>query len=206
MPNRILFNDTAENMQVQVFGSNEGDIQPLKVDASGNLLVNGTIAGQVTIDTTTIPLNVAATEALPVKVEGDVTIDTTTPLNVVASADAPLPVMVAKRETVSVGPDNFTGNGTDVMTAAEDVLALSDYTYFIRHEGLLGAAPIKVQVQISPDKDNDALWVNSPDVAVEIPVGGNGVVVSEFYLQYIRLLITDLVNDSTATVYFQGQY
>ena len=114
--------------------------------------------------------------------------------------------MVAKRETVSVGPDNFTGNGTDVMTAAEDVLALSDYTYFIRHEGLLGAAPIKVQVQISPDKDNDALWVNSPDVAVEIPVGGNGVVVSEFYLQYIRLLITDLVNDSTATVYFQGQY
>lgn len=39
MPNRIIYNDPAQNMQVQVFATDGESNQPLQVDEEGNLLI-----------------------------------------------------------------------------------------------------------------------------------------------------------------------
>ncbi len=157
MPNNLVFNDSAQNLKVQIYGITSGaSITGLLVDNSGNLQVGGsvaaTIANTVTVtansfdiralssvtDTVSVTGSVSATIANTVTVTGQVTV-TANSFDIRALSSATDTVSVTGSVSATIA-NTVTVTGQVTVTANSfDIRALSSATDTVSVTGSVNA-------------------------------------------------------------------
>ncbi|EYE89499.1 hypothetical protein Q428_02440 [Fervidicella metallireducens AeB] len=124
MPNNIIFNDSAQNLKVQIYGSNTNT--PLQVDGSGNMFVN--VANNVTV---TGAVNVSNTVEIRALTYTTDTVTVTGAVNVANSVDI---------RALSYTVDSITVTGAVNVSNTVDIRALSYTTDTVTVTGAVDVA------------------------------------------------------------------
>lgn len=189
MPNNLVFNNVASEMQTQIFGRNGTNVVAILTDTSGNLLVVGTVtvqggtlnalsAGTVTVQGGTIDVLSAGT----VTVQGGTIQE--------------IPVFFSTNTTVGVG--TATLDALEVETATKKV-----YSFYVAN--IQGTATLTAFLQISPTNANATYYVNDTSSSFTIAAGAQAVLVAAKFLRYTKLRLVSTAATATALVYFDSQ-
>ncbi len=212
MPNKQVYNQPAENLKVIIYGQDNNN--PAGIDRSGNLLITGFISltslGPVNLNGLTIGTAIISNTL-------SVSIPTTVSVSVVNTPSISGTLSLSGNPTFMIGGLGFTQQITTISvntalislgtitTPAINVGSLSKYGYYIQTPSSIGQA-ISVAQQVSYTT-TDSSFVNAPEGALSIAVGGAGLV-SGKYMQYSRLRISGLgvvTAGGSITAIFQGQ-
>lgn len=124
MPNNIVFNDSAQNLKVQIYGSNTST--PLQVDGSGNMVVN--VANNVTVTGSVNVTNTVEIRALTYTTD---TVTVTGAVNVANSVDI---------RALTYTVDSITVTGAVNVANTVNIRALSYATDTVTVTGIVEVA------------------------------------------------------------------
>jgi hypothetical protein len=201
MPNNLVFNNVASELQVQIFGLNGSNVKAVAVDASGNFVVSVstvTIAsGTFTVSGGTIDV-VSALSAGTVTVRGG-TIDVVSALSagtvtVTGGTIQQIPAFTETSTTIAVGTS--TVDALEIDTSTQKV-----YSFYVANSA--GTGIITALLQISPT-NVATFYVNDTSTALTIAPGVKGVLVAAEFLRFTKLQLIATAAAS-AICYFDAQ-
>lgn len=183
MPNNIIFNDAAENLKSQIYGTTSGGaLTPLLVESDGTLNVTATISGTVTVTT------------------GTVTITAT---------DFDIRALNATDDSVSIGGYGFTVSTITITTAdaaltnTEFDFETSEYRTYSFYIVNTGTETVYARLQVSPTT-NETFYMNDKTTVVTLTQDQKIVLVADYFLQQTRLQLYSAAT-ATAVAYFNAQ-
>lgn len=219
MPNNIVFNNVAENLKTQIYGTtSSGTVTSLLVDNSGNVQIGGSITSTVTGTVNVSGGNINSTVTGTVNVSGGSITSTVT--GTVSISDGSITATVTGTVNISGGSVSATiaGHGftssfatlTANASAATNTSFVFDssqfgynnYSFYVKNTG---TATVSVRLQVSPTTA-ESYYVNDTTAEVTLTQNQAVVLAPGLFLNYTRLRVLG-TSEATVTVegYFNGQ-
>ncbi len=192
MPNNIVFNNVANQLQTQIYGQEGSNVRPVQTDASGNLIVTGTVTALVA--TVTAVVASGTITALLSTVTAVVQSGTVTALLSTVTAVA-LPQFTETSTTVA----QIVSQTIPALTA--DTSAQRMYSFYVANTS---AASLTAFLQISPTTA-ETYFVNDASSAFVLAGAARAVLVAQKYLRYTRLMLQAGADTASAIAYYNGQ-
>lgn len=202
MPNNLVFNDSAQNLKVQSFGSTSGGtITSLLVANDGTLQVGGSITATIA-NTVTVTGQVSVTA-------NDFDIRSLSSATDSVSVTGAVTATVANTVSVSVVGSGFTSSS---LTIALDNAGLTDtafsfdtsqmkqYSFYVANTG---TAAISVRLQVSPTTA-ETYFIPDKTIEVSLTADQSTVLVPGYFLNYTRIQAVSS-ETASAVAYFNGQ-
>ena len=216
MPNNIVFNNVAEQLKTQIYGTGGA----IATDGDGKLSINTVdeVSNVASVDTVDEVTNVSSVDTVD-EVTNVSSVDTVDEVSNVSSVDTvdevshvtlidtlteitnTVNVSVASNfieDVATIANYDFTTETTalEISTADMDM-----YSFYVNNAADSGGA-VTAKLQISPT-DTDADFIDDLSSAFEIDVDSSAVLVPQKFLKYTRL---HLAGTTTGTViaYFNG--
>ena len=206
MPNNLVFNNVASQLQTTINGVDGGGIaKPILTDTDGRLDL-----GSVTVTAAAFDIRLlTATDIVTVTAENfDIRPLTDADVVTVTATDLDIRPLTATGDSVGLGARAFTetnttidglvGTGTVLQT---DTSQYSLYSFYVNNTG---DAAITVQLQISPTEADD-YFVDDGSGPVSVAAGEKAVLVAKNFLRYTRVYYDSGAATATAAFYFNGQ-
>ena len=202
MPNNLVFNNSAQELKVQIYGITSGAaVTGLLVVTSGNMQIGGsvtatiantvTVTGQVTVTANNFSIRALASATDTVSVTGSVT------------------ATIANTVSVSLAGHGFTTSTLTITTADGaltstafqfDTSQYKDYSFYVVNTG---TAAVSVRLQISPTT-TQTFFANDNTTEVSLAQNAQTVLVPGIFLNYTRIQVRG-AQTVTAIAYFNGQ-
>lgn len=230
MPNNLVFNNVASNLQAQIYGQNPtGDAVAIQTDANGNIIIGaGTITvlgGSLTVlaGTVTVSGGTVTVEAGTVTVAGGtVTVagGTVTVAGGTVTVEAGTVTVAGGTITVSGGTVTVQGSITTASDFSEtsttifinpaagtitaltvDTSAKTLYSFYVFNTA--GTNTISARLQVAPTNTSSYFVNDTTTAVIADDTNPKAVLVPGFYLKWTRLVLS-ATGSTTVDVYFNG--
>jgi hypothetical protein len=224
MPNNLIFNNVASQLQTTINGVDGGGIaRPILTATDGRLDLGSvtvtaaafdirplTDADIVTVTATDLDIRpLTATDVVTVTaIAFDIRPLTDADVVTVTATDLDIRPLTAAADSIELGARAFTetNTGIDGVVGTGTVLQTdtSQYSLYSFYVNNTGDAAITVQLQISPT-ETDTYFVDDGSGPVSVEAGQKAVLVAKNFLRYTRVYYDSGTDTATAEFYFNGQ-